>query len=91
MQTIKPTGNNIFAKPDEAETKTKSGILLSESAVEKPKMASVINIGDEVKHIKPKDRIVYKSYTTSEIKLNDVEYFLVAEEDILGHVVEVSE
>lgn len=90
MKTIKPAPTQLFCQPDEAVTKTPSGFILSEKSVDKPKTAEVINVGSEVREYKPKDRIAYKPYSTSEIKLNDTEYFLVAEEDVLGTIVETS-
>jgi chaperonin GroES len=87
MQTIKPAKHQIFARPTIAENKTKSGILLKE-ATEKPQTAEVINIGSEVNQFKPKDKIIYKMFTTTEIKLNDEQFILIDEEDVLGKVIE---
>lgn len=89
MQTIKPSSNQLFCKPEEKITKTQSGILLDASRVEKPKTAVVINVGDGVKGFKSNDKIIYKSYSTTDIKLNNEDYFIVAEEDVLGTVLEV--
>lgn len=89
MKTIKPNGSYIFAKPIERETKTASGFLLTEGAAEQPKSAEVINIGPNVTTVTPKSIIVYKIYTTTDIKLNGQEYILLAEEDVLGEVIDV--
>lgn len=89
MQTIRPAAKQLFCKPDEAVTTTKSGFLLAEGAAEKPKTGSVINIGNEVKGFRPDDRIVYKAYAATEIKLDGEEYFLIAEEDVLGAIYDV--
>lgn len=86
MQTIKPADGKIFAKPLEKVTKTKSGILLDERAAEKPAMGEVINSGS--KDYQSKDVIVYKEYTTTELKLDGEEYFLIDQSDVLGKVVE---
>ncbi len=91
MQTIKPNGSYIFAKPSERETKTQSGILLTDNSADQPKTAEVINVGPNVKTVKAKDTIVYKVYTTSDIKLNGQEFIIVAEEDVLGEVIDVEE
>ena len=91
MQTVQPARNQLFCKPLEAETKTASGILLTEAAVEKPKLAEVINVGTGVKEFNPKDQIIYKSYSTTEIQLNREDFFLVAEEDVLGTVVDIED
>lgn len=88
MHTVKPAPTQLFCKPDEAEQQTKSGILLS-AALDKPKTAKVINIGDTVSGFHPKDTIVYKSYATTELKLNGDDYFLISQDDVLGTVVEV--
>lgn len=89
MQTIKPASKQIFARPHEAIAKTKSGLLLSAGAAEKPQMATVLNIGDEVKGYKSNDVIVYKLFTTTDIKLNGDDYILIEDEDVLGTVLEV--
>ena len=88
MQTIKPAKGYLFCKPEEVVTTTKSGFILSESAAEKPKIAEVINVGSNVTQCKSTDKIVYKSYSTTEIKLNDDDYFLIAEDDVLGTVLD---
>jgi chaperonin GroES len=86
MKTIKPAPNQLFCKPDEAEKTTKSGFILQ--SVEKPKTAQVINIGDTVSTYKPKDTVIYKSYATTELKIDEVEYILIHQDDVLGVVVE---
>lgn len=88
MTTVKPAKNQLFCKPDDAELKTASGILLGEKSAEKPRTAQVINVGSDVKQFQPHDTIIYKSYSINEVKLDGVEYFLVAEEDLLGTIVE---
>lgn len=89
MLTIKPASNQLFCKPDKAETVTKSGFILAESAVDAPKTAEVINVGSGVKQFVQKDRVIYKAYSTTDITLEGVEYFLVSEDDILGVITEV--
>lgn len=91
MQTIKPSAHQLFVKPDEKESKTVSGFLLAESAAEKPSTAVVINVGTDVYSFNPDDRVVYKSYAGTEIKLNGDEYMLLADEDVLGVIVETGE
>lgn len=91
MQTVAPGQGQIFARPDEAETKTASGILLSDKSVEKPRTAKVINVGEGVKWYEANDTIVYKSYAPTELKLNNEDFILIAVEDVLGKVIEVEE
>lgn len=88
MQTIRPAKNQLFCQPDEAEKKTASGILLTDQAAEAPKTAKVINVGEDVRYFGRDDTIVYKSYSTTDIKLNGKDFFLIAEDDVLGTVVE---
>ncbi|HSX47284.1 MAG TPA: co-chaperone GroES [Patescibacteria group bacterium] len=83
---LQPLGDHIVAVSEEAETKTVSGLYIPDKAQEKPKIAKVIAVGKDVKQVKNKDRIVYKSYSTTEIKIEQKEYILVKEEDVLATV-----
>jgi chaperonin GroES len=86
MAGLNPLSEWVVAEQEEAVTKTASGLYLPDKATEKPKIAKVIKVGKEVKEIKAGDRIVYKSYSTTEVKVGDKEYILVKEEDILATV-----
>jgi len=66
---IQPLADYVVAKGEEAETKTASGLYLPDKAQEKPKVAKVLAVGKEVKRVKTGDRIIYKSYSTTDIKL----------------------
>jgi chaperonin GroES len=83
---LQPLGDYVVAQGEEAETKTASGLYLPEKAAEKPKVAKVLAAGKDVKQVKAGDRIVYKSYSTTEVKVGNEEYILVKEEDILATV-----
>ena len=83
---IQPLADYVVAVSEEAQKKTASGILLTESASEKPKTAKIEAIGKDVKNVKVGDRIIYKSYSTTEVKVDTTEYILVKEEDILATV-----
>jgi chaperonin GroES len=83
---LQPLSDWVVAEQEEAITKTASGLYLPDKAAEKPKVAKVLKVGKDVKQIKVGDRIVYKSYSTTDIKLDDTEYVLVKEEDILATV-----
>ncbi|HTB49086.1 MAG TPA: co-chaperone GroES [Verrucomicrobiae bacterium] len=83
---LQPLGDYVVAVGEEAETKTASGLYLPDKAQEKPKTAKVVAIGKETKQVKVGDRIVYKSYSTTEIKVDGEEYILVKEEDVLATV-----
>lgn len=83
---IQPLADYVVAVGEEAETKTASGLYLPEKAAEKPKVAKVVAVGKEVKQVKVGDRILYKSYSTTDVKVESEEYILVKEEDVLATV-----
>ena len=81
--SIKPLADRVVAKKDAATSTTASGILLGE-AKEKPNTATVESIGPDVKNIKKGDRILYREYSATEIKLDGTGYLIVKEEDVLA-------
>ncbi len=83
---LKPLGDYVVAQAEEAESKTASGLYLPEGAKEKPKTSVVVAVGPAVKGVKVGERIVYKSYSQTEVKVGKEEYILVKEEDILATV-----
>jgi chaperonin GroES len=83
---ITPLGDRVVAEAIEQESKTASGIYLPDNAKEKPVMAKVIAVGKNVKNVKVADKILYKEYSTTEVKMDGKEYILVKEEDILATV-----
>lgn len=92
---INPLSDYVVAETEVASNKTASGLYLPEGATEKPKIAKVVavgpgRVGDDNERIpmtvKVGDRIVYKSYSTTDVKLDDKEYILVREEDVLATV-----
>jgi len=83
---LQPLGDYVVAVNEEAETKTASGLYLPDKAQEKPKTAKVVAIGPRTQQVKVGSRIVYKSYSTTEVKVDGTEYILVKEEDVLATV-----
>lgn len=92
---ISPLADYIVAEAEPAATKTASGLYLPGTAAEKPKTAKVVavgpgKVGDDNERIpvqlKVGDRIVYKGYSTTDVKVGDKEYILVREEDVLATV-----
>jgi chaperonin GroES len=81
---IKPLGDRVVAVKEEAQTKTASGLYLPENAKEKAVAAVVQAVGPNVKTLKKGDKIIYKEYATTELKLDGIEYLLVKEEDVLA-------
>lgn len=92
---IQPLSDYVVAVGEEAPTKTASGLYLPDTATEKPKTAKVVavgpgKVGDDNERVpmtvKVGDRIVYKSYSTTDVKVGSTEYILVREEDVLATV-----
>jgi chaperonin GroES len=86
MAALQPLADYVVATAEEAQTKTASGIYLPETAAEKPKTAKVVAVGPTAKQVKVGDRIIYKTYSTTEVKVENTDYILVKEEDILATV-----
>ena len=80
---LKPLSDRIVALKEEPMTQTKSGILLGE-AKEAPAYAVVESVGPDVKIVKKSDKIVYKNYSTTDVKVENKDYIIVKEEDVLA-------
>ncbi len=83
---IHPLADRIVLEQIELSEQTKSGFILPDSAQEKPKMAKVLGIGSKVKEVKVGDIVVYKSYGPDDVKLDNNDYMIAKEEDILAVV-----
>jgi chaperonin GroES len=83
---IQPLADYIVAQSEEPETKTASGLYLPEKSAEKPKTAKVLAVGKDAKQVKAGERIIYKSYSTTDVKIGSETYILVKEEDVLATV-----
>ena len=91
---IKPLGDRVVIKNVEAEETTRSGIVLPGSAKEKPQMAEVIAVGpggvvdgkDVTMYVNVGDKVIYSKYAGTEVKLDDKEYIVVRQNDILAIV-----
>ena len=83
---IKPLADRVVAVREEVAAKTASGLYLPDNAKEKPVVAKVTAVGPEVKTLKVGDKIVYKEYSTTELKVDGIEYLIVKEEDVLATV-----
>lgn len=82
---LQPLGSRVLIKPLEQESKTASGLLLPETAKEKPQTGLVVAVGDdeEIK-LKVSDRILFAKYSGSEFKLDGTEYLLLEANDVLA-------
>jgi len=83
---IKPLADRVVAVREEVLAKTASGLYLPDNAKEKPVIATVVAVGPDVKSLKIGNKIVYKEYSTTELKINDLEYLIVKEEDVLATI-----
>ncbi len=90
---IRPLGERVLVKPLPSEEKTKGGIVLPDTAKEKPQEGEVIAVGsgkllDNGQRVpidlKPGDKILFSKYAGNEVKIDDVEYLIMRESDILG-------
>ena len=92
--TLKPLSNRVVIKFVEAEEKTKTGIILTASAQEKPQIAEVIAVGpggmvdgkEIAMTVKVGDKVITSKYSGTEVKADGVEYIIVRQNDILAIV-----
>ena len=92
--TIKPLLDRVVLKVEEAEEKTKSGIILSSAAQEKPQFASVVAVGpggvvdgNEVKmYLNVGDKVIASTYAGTQVKIDGEEFTIVRQSDILATV-----
>ncbi len=91
---LKPLGDRVVVKMTEVEETTKSGILLTGSAKEKPEVAEVVAVGpggnvdgkEVTMVIKPGDKVITGKYAGTQVKCDGVEYTIVRQSDVLAIV-----
>jgi len=92
---VRPLGDRILVKRVEAEEKTAGGIVLPDTAKEKPKEGIVVALGQgklldsgerAELQVKVDDRIIFTSYAGTEVKINGQEYLIMGEDDVLAVV-----
>jgi chaperonin GroES len=94
MANIKPLGDRVVVKPQEAEEKTASGLFIPDTAKEKPQRGTVVAVGaGKVENgtkidmtVSEGDTVLYGKYAGTEIKLGDDDVLIMRESDILGIV-----
>ena len=95
-RTFKPLGDRVLVKPISAEETTKSGLVLPDTAKEKPQEGEVVAVGpgrvtDDGKHmpmeVKAGERVLYAKFTGTELKENGEDYLLLSEREILAKIV----
>lgn len=91
--TIRPLGDRVVVKALPSEEVTKSGIVLPDTAKEKPQQAEVIAVGPgrvmengqrQAMDVKAGEKVLYSKYAGNEVKIDDEEYLILREMDILG-------
>jgi len=90
---LKPLGDRVLVKPSKGEEKTKSGIVLPDTAKDKPNEGEVVAVGtgrktDEGKviamDVKVGDIVIYAGYSGTKVKVEEIEYLIIKEDDILA-------
>ena len=91
---VRPLGDKILVKRAEAQDKTESGIYLPESAKDQPKEGKVVALGSGILNketgkympftVSKGDRVIFSSYSGTEVKIGDDELLIVSEDDVLG-------
>jgi len=85
---IQPLSDRVLVQPQEAETKTASGLFIPDSAKEKPQQGKVVAVGkgkeDYKMTVKVGDLVLYGKYSGSELKLDGKDYLIMREDDILA-------
>lgn len=95
--SFRPIGDQILVKPDDPETKTKSGIILTEDSAEKPKSGTVVKLGTYENMpapdnnnkpfkftVKVGSRVYWSGYGGNEIEIDGVKYLVIRENQLLG-------
>ena len=94
---IRPLGDRVLVRPTQREETTKSGIVLPDTAKEKPQRGEVIAVGagrlsDDGKRqpmdVKQGDKVLFAKYAGTELKMDEDEYLILSEKDILAIVSE---
>jgi chaperonin GroES len=93
MMTFRPLHDRVLVKRIEAEEKTKSGLIIPDTAKEKPMEGEVISVGSGIRQengaitpldVKAGDRILFGKWSGTEIKLNNQDFIVMKESDIMG-------
>ena len=92
-KNLTPIGDRVVVKPEPEEQKTKSGIVLPDSAKEKPSEGTVVAVGSGrvldngqkvAVEVKVGDKVIYSKYGGTEVKIENEEYIILSERDILA-------
>jgi chaperonin GroES len=86
---FEPLKDRVFISYTEQEDRTPGGLYIPDNAKKKPQIGIVEAVGSEVKWCKVGDKVVYDKYSGSQFKMNEQEFLIIKEEDILGKIKEV--
>jgi chaperonin GroES len=95
VSTVTPLGDRVFVKVNPSEEKTAGGILLPDTAKEKPQVGEVVAVGPGKRNddgsrspleVKVGDKVLYSKYAGTDVKLGGEDYVLLSEKDILASV-----
>ena len=88
--SFKPLADRVLVEPAAAEEKTASGIIIPDTAKEKPQRGAIVAVGtgkkDEPLNVKVGDQVLYGKYSGTEITIEGTEYLIMKESDIYGIV-----
>ncbi len=86
---VQPIGARVLIKPLDQDSRTASGLLLPDTAKEKPQTGLVVAVGDDPDlKVKVDDKVLFAKYTGTEVKLDGVTYLIMESNDILARLVE---
>jgi chaperonin GroES len=87
---LRPLGDRVILQYQKAEEKTQTGIILPDSAKEKPQEATVIAVAagneEEKPQVKEGDKVIFSKYSGTEVKLEEEEYIIISQKDIIAVV-----
>ncbi|GIR27018.1 MAG: 10 kDa chaperonin [Flammeovirgaceae bacterium] len=87
---FKPLADRVLVEPEAAEEKTASGIIIPDTAKEKPQKGKIIAVGDGTTdhkmNVKVGDKVLYGKYSGTELTIEDTDYLIMKESDIFGIV-----
>ena len=87
-ETLQPLGARVLVKITPEETTTKSGLVLPDTAKEKPQRGEVVAVGDdeEMINVAVGDKVLFPKYTGTEFKIEDEDYLVIESGDLLAKV-----
>ena len=82
--SFKPLMDRVLVELIEDEKKTESGIIIPDTAKEKPQKGKVVSVGEDVELVKEGDEVIFAKYSGNELKFDNKDYIVLKEDEILG-------